>query len=364
MEVKLENLTTREKIGQMFMVGMDVADCVKYIDELILKYKIGGILLYKKNYNSYKDALELINHIKEINKNNKIPIFIATDQEGGRVNRMPDEFENIPSAHKLAQYKKEDLVSESAQITANMLKTLGFNFNLAPVLDIKRFSDNHAIGDRAYSETPEEVGKYGIEYMKKMQENNILSTIKHFPGHGSTIKDSHLIIPTVKNFERIEQEDMKPFEEAIKQGADCILVSHLKIKGITKKFPTSMNRKFITKYIRKKYRYNGLVITDDMRMRAIKTFYGSNKAVKMAFDAGNDIIIFKHCKDVAILDKIVKEVENNKTRQARVNRSVKRILKAKEKYKINDMQIQYNENIINEINGQILKIREKVNKED
>lgn len=358
--MKIENLTIKEKVGQMFMIGMDIENARKYIDDLILKYKIGGILLYKKNYNSYKELVELINYIKDINKENKIPIFIATDQEGGRVNRMPKEFVNMPSAHKLAQYKDEDLVSQAGEITAKMLHELGFNFDFAPVLDIKRFSNNHAIGDRAYSENVEEVSKCGIKYMKKLQENNILSAIKHFPGHGSTIKDSHFSIPIVKNFEKLEKEDMKPFEDAIKQGADCILVSHLKIKGMTKKFPTSMSRKFITKYIRKRNKYNGLVITDDMRMRAIKTFYGANKAVKMAFDAGNDIILFKYCKDVSIIEKIVKEVENSKVKQARVNRSVKRILKIKEKYNISDEQIQPNEEIENEINNEILKIREKI----
>ncbi len=353
--MEIENLNLQEKIGQMLMVGIDTSCTKNDIEKLITKYKVGGILLYKKNYKNYEQMLSLINYIKKLNKTNKVPIFIATDHEGGRVNRMPKEFENIPAAYKLARSGKEDTVKQAGEIMAKMLSSLGFNFNLAPVLDIKRFPDNHAIGDRAFSEDKNEVSKCGITYMKELQKRNIVSVIKHFPGHGSTSKDSHFSIPKIKNIQDLEAQDMKPFEEAIKNGADCLLVSHLKIKGITNKFPTSMSRKFITKYIRKKYRYNGIIITDDVRMRAVRNLYGKNKAVKIAFEAGNDIILLKHNKGVSIIDELIKSVERSKIKQARVGRSVKRILQIKSKYNINDEEIIYNENFVNEINSEIKK---------
>lgn len=356
--LKINELSIEEKVGQMLMIGMDTSDVVDKIDDIILKYKVGGILLYKKNYTNYEEMIELINYIKKINSANKIPLFIAIDQEGGRVNRMPKDFKDIPPANKLAKCKNEDIIEEAAQITGEMLNKSGFNFDFAPVLDIKRFGDSHAIGDRAFSEDKEIVAKYGIKYMKKLQENNIVPVIKHFPGHGATSQDSHFILPVIK---KIQNEDIYPFEKAIEEGADSILVSHLKIKGLAN-YPCSMSRKFITKNLRKKYRYNGLLVTDDMRMKGIKLLYGKNKPVKKAFWSGNDIIVVKYGKDEKLIEKIIKEVKKSKKKEYRVNKSVNRILKIKEKYNCNNKEIRKDENFVQEINKRIEKINEEVNK--
>lgn len=362
--IKIENLSIEEKVGQMLMVGMDIPDVISKVDDLILKYKVGGILLYKKNYNSYEEMVNLINYIKKINSANKVPIWIAIDQEGGRVNRMPKDFENLPSAYYLANYKKEDLVKEAGQITGEMLNKVGINFDFAPVLDIKRFGEKHAIGDRAFNNNKKEVAKKGITYMKELQNKKVLSVIKHFPGHGATTKDSHFILPVItQNIEELEKEDMRPFEEAIENGADAMLVSHLKIKGINK-YPASMERRFIIKYIRKKYKFRGLIVTDDMRMKGVEVLYGKNRPVQKAFKAGNDIILFKYRQNDNIIEKIIKEVKKSPLNEARVNRSVKRILNVKEKYQINDKEISIDDNLIDNINKKIIEIKEKVSNND
>lgn len=361
--MNIEELSVEEKVGQMLMIGLDTPNAIDIVDDLILKYKIGGILLYKKNYKSYEELVQLINYIKKINTANKVPMFIAIDQEGGRVNRMPKDLENLPSASNLANIsEKEDfnLVKEAGEITGEMLNKFGINMNFAPVLDIKRFEDNHAIGDRAYSSNVNLVSKYGIDYMETLKNNNIVSVIKHFPGHGATTKDSHFILPIIrKNISNIEKEDMKPFKKAIKKGADALLVGHLLIKDETDRLPATMSKKFITKYIRKRYRYKGLIITDDMRMRGVKLLFGKNRAVKRAFFAGNDIILMKYGKDEKLIEKIIKEIKRNKLKEARVNRSVKRILNIKEKYDANNEEIMIDENFINDINNKIINIKNK-----
>ena len=362
--MKIEELSIEEKVGQMIMIGLDTSNVMDKIDDLILKYKIGGVLLYKKNYKNYSELLELVNYIKKINSANKIPIFIAIDQEGGRVNRMPEDFEKLPSAYKLAQFsdgQKEDLVKQSGEITGEMLNKIGINMNFAPVLDIKRFDDKHAIGDRAYSNNLDIISKYGIEYMKELQNKNVISVIKHFPGHGVTYKDSHFILPIIKNkMCELEKEDMIPFGNAIKEGADTLLISHLLIKGETQKMPASMSRRFITKYIRKKYHYKGLIITDDMRMKGVKIVYGKNNPVKKAFYAGNDIILMKYGEDEKLIETIVKEIKKSSLKEARVNRSVRRILKMKEKYHISDKEIETDEEFKRNINDKIREIRNKI----
>ena len=359
--MEIKELSIQEKIGQMIIVGMDTNYITDRIKTMITKYKIGGIILYRKNFNSYDKMLELIKQLKDLNKSNKIPLFIAIDQEGGRVNRMPKEFQNLPSANQIASQGDEKLVKKSAQLTGELLKKSGFNLNFAPVLDIKNFSNEHAIGDRCFGNDKEIVAKFGITSMKSLQEQGIISVIKHFPGHGATTKDSHYFLPIInKKIKTLETEDMYPFEQAINNGADCLLVGHLLIKHITGFYPASLSRKFISRHIRKKYKYNGLIFTDDLKMKAIKYIYGPVNSVIKAFKAGNDVVIFRFNKDEEknAIEKVLKLVQHGKIKENRINRSVKRIINLKQKYNVSD---DMPEDVldINEFNNEVSEIRQK-----
>ena len=359
----IKELSLQEKIGQMIIIGMDTNYITDRIKDMILKYKIGGIILYRKNFNTYQDMLKLIKNLKDLNRKNKIPLFIAIDQEGGRVNRMPREIKNLPSANQIAITGGEELVKASANITGQILRKSGFNLNFSPVLDIKRFENNHAIGDRSFGSDKEEVAKFGITAMKELQKNKVISAIKHFPGHGATKQDSHNFLPVIneKN-EKLEKEDMYPFEQAIKNGADVVLVGHLLIKNITGIYPASLSRKFIAKYLRMKYRYNGVIITDDLKMKAIKVLYGTKLSVRKAFEAGNDIIVFRYNnkKEVEVIEQIISLVKKGKIKENRINKSVKRIIDLKNKYEISDTEeIQGIE--IEKVNKEIETIRKKCN---
>lgn len=337
--MEINELSIKEKIGQMIMIGMDTNYITDRIKTMITEYKIGGIILYRKNFNTYAEMLEIIKQLKELNKNNKIPLFISIDQEGGRVNRMPKEIKNLPSANTIANIGGIELIKKSASITGEILSKSGYNLNFSPVLDIKRFNDSHAIGDRCYGDNKEDVAKYGIVVMKELQNKGIVSVIKHFPGHGATKKDSHYMLPVIKeSIKKLEKEDMYPFEQAINQGADAILVGHLLVKDVTWLYPASLSRKFIVKYLRKKYRYNGVVITDDLKMKAIKFLYGTDNAIVKAFEAGNDIIVFRFNQEEEkkALEKIEKLVKKGRIKENRINRSVKRVIKLKNKYNLSD----------------------------
>ena len=359
---KIENLTLEEKVGQMFMVGLGNVEYLKNIENLIIKYKIGGILLYKKDYKDYKELNNLVNRLRKIGNQNKIPLFIAIDQEGGRVNRMPNDFKNLPSPYKLASFDKENLVDEASDITGEMLEKTGFNLNFAPVLDIKRFESTQAIGDRAFSKDFNIVTKCGLIYMDNMKKHNIVPVIKHYPGHGATKKDSHFTLPTIDDSDKkLEKEDLIPFKKAIENNADAILVGHLRIKNVTHGYPASMSKSFIRKYIRKRNKYNGVIITDDIRMKAIRILYGTKRSLYKAFKAGNDIILFKYrIGDEKLLDKIINDVKDDNKKIAKINRSVRRILKVKEKYKIENKHIPYIENLPDEFNAKIEEINNKI----
>lgn len=360
--MEIKELTIKEKIGQMVIVGMDTNYVTDRIKNMIQNYKIGGVILYRKNFSTYQDMLKLIKELKELNKENKIPLFIAIDQEGGRVNRMPKEIKNLPSANKIASCGGKELVTKSAEIIGEVLHESGYNLNFAPVLDINRFeSPNFAIGDRSFSKDKEIVSECGIATMKALQKNLVLPVVKHFPGHGATKQDSHYFLPVINvPMKKIENEDMYPFEQAIKNGADAVLVGHLLIMGVTGIYPASLSRRFITKYLRAKYRYNGLVVTDDLKMRAIKFFYGPDLAVRKAFEAGNDIIVFRFNaeEEKRVLNKIQNLVQTGKIKESRINKSVKRIIQIKEKYNISDTQ-EFEGINVKKVNKEIEEIRKK-----
>lgn len=352
----IKELSLEEKIGQMLIMGLEDKG-QKEIDSIIRKLKIGGIIIYKKNYNNYEQMLDLINNIKEMNVENKIPITISVDQEGGRVNRMPPEILNLKSATKFANTKDIELVKNTGNIIGKMLNETGISMNYAPILDIRRFEEKHAIGDRCYGENKEDVEKYGIEVMKQLQQNNVISVIKHFPGHGLTKKDSHFRIPKIKEkIEQLQKEDIQPFEVAIKNGADAIMVGHLIIKDVDKKYPASLSKKVIQKYLIEKYNYNGLIITDDMKMMAIRLHYNMKRAVKRAILAGNDIVMIglSYKKVDRIIKYIIGQIKKGKISEERINKSVEKILRIKEKYNITDEKTSGFD--INKINEQIEKL--------
>ena len=170
--MEIKELSIKEKIGQMVIIGMDTNYITDRIKNMIQNYKIGGVILYRKNFSTYQDMLKLIKELKGLNKENRVPLFIAIDQEGGRVNRMPKEIKNLPAAK---------LVAKAADITGKLLQDSGYNLNFAPVLDIDRTeSQGAAIGDRSFSKDKELVAECGIAAMKALQKNNILSVVKHY----------------------------------------------------------------------------------------------------------------------------------------------------------------------------------------
>ena len=212
MELKIEDLSLEEKIGQMIIVGIDGSKITERTRKLILKYKIGGIILYRKNFKSYEEMVKLIRDLKELNSQNKIPLFISIDQEGGRVNRMPKEFLNLPVANLIANKMGEEGVKKAASIISEILSKAGFNMNFAPVLDLKRF-DTKAIGDRSFCKDYKNVSKYGLIQINEYKAKNIIAVAKHFPGHGATKQDSHHFLPIInKPMKKLEEEDMYPFK--------------------------------------------------------------------------------------------------------------------------------------------------------
>lgn len=351
----LNNLTLKEKIGQMLMIGINDKDITSVI-KMIKEYKIGGVILYKKNYSSYEEMLKVINELKLANKENKIPLFIALDQEGGLVNRLPNDIINIKNIYDVSNKNDIELIKEHANIISNILLNSGINMNLSPVLDI--YNNNKLLNKRCFASNKEKVTEYGLTYMKELQKSNVISVIKHYPGHGITKKDTHLIMPYIFNYKEILNNHIIPFENAIKNNCDAIMVSHLVIRKLSGFLPCSISKKFIKTYLRKKYNYNGLIITDDLKMKSIDLIYKSI-SFKKAFSSGSDIILLKYKNNIEKqINKLIKNIDNDII--INIDECVTRIINIKEKYNIKDNKKEYNKQDIEKFNKIITSFNSKI----
>lgn len=360
--MNISNLTMEEKIGQLFLIGMPGPEVDPITKYLIVNSKIGGIILYRKNIVDENQLISLVNELKELNKNNAVPLFISVDEEGGRVNRMPKIVDNLISSKKISDKGGKDICYKSGQVLAEQLKLFGINLNFAPVLDIGGFEDNHAIGDRCYGFNAEEVSENGIATMKGIMDSGIISVVKHFPGHGASKRDSHIFIPVInKNLDVLEEEDLDPFKIAIAEGSECIMVGHLIISKLNYIYPASLSYKVITGILREKLGFKGLVITDDLSMRGINLVFGIKSSAIKAIKAGADIVMInkKHKSKVKIIGSINRLVAVGKIDETIINEKVEKILELKTKYNINDNKVELGN--IEEINRMTRKINEEVN---
>ena len=359
--MNLNKKTFEEKFGQMLLLGLDVYEINDEIIKLIEKYKIGGVVLYRKNYTSIESMIDIVNRLKKINRGNKSPLFIAIDQENGRVNRFPKDITRIHSPYKQGKTENMKIINSVNEITTYLLKSVGVNMNFAPVLDINRDNKNKIVSNRSYGMNKDDVIKYGIPFMNCMQDNGIISVIKHFPGHGATDKDSRFGMPFLGSIDEL-QDDLYPFMYAIKNNCEAIMTGHLRIKGYGLK-PVTYNKRIIDECLKNKYSYNGLIVTDDLRM-GIMRFFNLKKRIVKSIEAGNDIIMVKYKKgDISRVYKdLYKMVRDYEIDIEKINNSYKKIVSIKKKYNITDELISTNLDI-ELINKRIKKINDVIDKE-
>ncbi|PRR76579.1 beta-N-acetylhexosaminidase [Clostridium thermopalmarium] len=336
---KINAMTLDEKIGQMFIVGIDGYDLNDNSKSLIEKYKVGGFILFKDNIKNVNQLLSLINSLKVENSSNKIPLFLSVDEEGGKVTRMPDELKSLPTNKVIGKINDVDFSNKIGKTIAGEIKAFGFNMNFAPVLDINNNPKNPVIGSRSFGSNPDIVTKLGIETMKGIQSENVIPVVKHFPGHGDTSVDSHIGLPIVNNdLKRLEEFELIPFAKAIENEADAVMIAHILLPKVDEKNPSSMSKIIITDILRNSLKFNGVVITDDMTMGAITKNYNINDATIKSIKAGSDIVLICHGYDneIGVINYVKNAVLKGEITEERIDESVYRILKLKEKYDLKD----------------------------
>lgn len=285
-------ITLTQMLGQKLEYGFHGTRLTQEFKSLIRQYKIGNVILFRRNVESAPQLRRLCGEIREyILQETGIPPFIIIDEEGGMVSRLPGDAVNVPGAMAVAATGDPENARRASEITIRQLRGLGPNFNMAPVLDVNSNPNNPVIGVRSYGDRVEQVSAFGCAALAPYQDSGVYCCIKHFPGHGDTAVDSHLGIPRVdKTEEELEQLELIPFRRAIEAGAPAVMMSHVLFPNIRgEKVPCTMSRYMVTELLRNKLGFRGLIFTDCMEMLAIQDHYGTPAGVVAAIQAGVDI---------------------------------------------------------------------------
>lgn len=332
-------MSLRDKIGQMFVTGFPSKELSSEMKEVIEQYKVGNLILFSHNVENKYQLGALVTEVQQwFMKHTGVPGFITIDQEGGRVTRMPKDATNVAGAMAIASSGRPENAYAAGRMTARELRALGINFNLAPVMDVNNNAMNPVINVRSYGDTAQKVTEYGIPMMKGLLDGGVMSTLKHFPGHGDTNTDSHIGLPAIeKTLEELEELELLPFRAAIAQGAPAIMSAHILFPRIEKSgVPGTMSYTIITELLKEKLGFKGLVVSDCMEMAAIKRYYGTAEGALAAVKAGVDLVFISHTPSVVIeaIHLIEEAVAVGDLDEAVIDAAVTKILAYKARYAV------------------------------
>jgi beta-N-acetylhexosaminidase len=340
-----------QKIGQMLMIGFfgTSAKQGSQICHDIQDYNLGGVILFDfnpidrnkaKNIESKGQLAQLTKELQACSP--KGDLLIAVDQEGGRVQRLKEKYGFYGKFPKAADVVKrgEKYAHKTYAHMGKELHSVGINFDLAPVVDLSINPKNVVINKlgRSYGKDPNKVVEYASIFMSEMHSNHVLTSVKHFPGHGSSVGDTHKGFVDVTN--DWQEKELEPYKVLIGRGTiDTIMVAHVFNKNLDEKYPASLSFKTITKKLRNEMGYSGVVITDDLQMNAIDTKYGLSETLHLAINAGDDILLFGNQlnpSDVLTANELVSEIMNlidkGSIDRATIEKAYTRIKRLKNKF--------------------------------
>ncbi|MBN1560410.1 glycoside hydrolase family 3 [candidate division KSB1 bacterium] len=323
------------KIGQMLMANFFGLHMTAHVEQLIGDEHLGGILLFENNFSTAVRPKESLQRLTaELQGAAATPLLIAMDHEGGAVNRLKQKygFPPIASAEYLGDRNDTSLTRRTAGAIARSLSSVGINHNLAPVVDLRLNMNNPiAANKRCYSADPDIVIAHAAEFIRAHRQQKIITTLKHFPGHGSSSSDSHAGFSDVTA--SWDKKELRPYERLIDKGlVDSIMTAHIYHGKLDSVYPASISNAIITGVLRGKLGYDGVIISDDLLMAAIRERFSLEESVRQAVQAGNDILLFATTANDLLprVKSIIKQqVETGAISRSRIDESYKRIARLK-----------------------------------
>ena len=323
----------REKIGQMFMIGLQGESLTRDEQLVIEECGFGGFILFSHNCCGPEQILSLCRSLWESNL--KTPPLIGIDQEGGRVHRLANPFTHFPAAALVGRRDDPNLAYRAARATAVELALVGVNLNFAPVLDVNSNPNNPIISSRSFGTEPNQVITFAWPYVQGLRDGGIIPCGKHFPGHGGTDKDSHLDLPVLdRSPDELTAVELPPFVHACRNQIESLMTAHVLYRSLDPKFPATLSHNIVTGLLRQQLGYAGVVFSDDMEMKALSSNYDADEAVALAVRSGVDVMLYCHDLPgaVNVFEFLCSEAESNPAVRAQVENSYHRITELKQRY--------------------------------
>lgn len=327
-QVKLDNMSLEEKVGQLFLVRYDKNMALSWIND----YYAGGYILFAKDFDNHtKESIK--EELSSLNKNSKIPLVFAVDEEGGYVTRVSRykafRDEKFPSPRDVYDSLGEEGLESIEKEKGELLLSLGINLNLAPVADVS-VDSNDFINIRTFNRDAKETANLIGLMVDYANEVGISSSLKHFPGYGNNVDTHTGVAIDERSYDNFLNNDYLPFEEGIKRKVPSILVSHNIIKCIDSEYPATLSKMIVTGELRNKLNFSGIIITDDLSMGAVSSYVDDNSAAVLAINAGNDLIITSDF--VNMYNSVIMAVKSGKIKMETIDTAVRRILAWKSFY--------------------------------
>jgi len=327
-------LALRRQVGQLLIAGFDGHQIPLELRSLAKEFGLGGVILFARNVMEPEQVAELAFDASRLVP--ELPVWVSVDQEGGRVARLKAPFTEWPPMATLGRSGDAALAERFADALAAELKAVGITMDYAPVLDIHTNPKNPVIGDRALADTAQDVARFGSAIVRALQGAGIAACGKHFPGHGDTSADSHHELPLVEQPpERLREVEFAPFSAAITAGVATIMTAHVLVPSLDETRPATLSKRIVTDVLRHELRFEGVILSDDLEMKAIAADYPVPSAAVLAIEAGCDgalICSGDHDTQAAALEAIVHAIEENRLPLARVEDALRRQQRGKERF--------------------------------
>ena len=323
-----------ELIGQHMLIGVSGHTLTEAEKTFIIENNISGVCLFGRNVSTPEQVRNLCAEIQSLRHKmvSRAPLFIGIDMEGGRVHRLKPPFTQWPPLKTVGDLDAPTVAFHFAHRMGLELMAVGINLDFAPCVDVYTNPKNTVIGDRAVSSDPHQVEKMASALVRGYIKSGILSCAKHFPGHGHTVIDSHEELPVEDlDLKRLHEVELVPFKKALRSRVDMVMSAHILFKSVDKDWPATLSEFFLKKMLRDELKYKGLVITDDLDMKAMAKHWDKGFIPVRALQAGADLLLYcnEPASPPAAIEGITNAVAQGQLTRAQLESSVKRILDLK-----------------------------------
>lgn len=348
-------MTPEERLGQLVWIRAQSdwgADNDAAVERLIKKYHIGGLCFFNPTHKGTPEKqIELTNRYQALTKH--VPLFITLDAEWGAGWRYKNYALPFPRQMTLGAIQDDKLIYKMGKAIAEQMRRMGVTINFAPVVDVNNNGENPVINYRSFGENPHRVANKSYQYMRGMQDHNVMACAKHFPGHGDTNVDSHKDLPIIPHSRaRLDSVELFPFQILFDQGVGGAMVAHLSVPELdpTENMPTTLSRPVITDLMKKEMNFNGLIMTDAMEMHGVVKHHGEGEASAKALAAGNDVVLLPADTESAF-EYIHQYLSDNKLDQAALDFSVKKVLRWKYRMGVTEFEEIKKEGLSEDLNN-------------